>query len=153
MFASYGVSDPNPGDSLTVEITWRQNGVVVATNTPINDRMTIHSKQAAYRSYVVAARVPAGRVTPALYWDTHDPYHYVRLQRTTNAELGGDNPQPVDLLIVGGEDMARRCGVCPLRGAQRQRCRQRPEERSGGDTRTPHVPPQLTPCRPTKGAI
>ena len=43
-------------------------------------------------------------VTPALYWDTRDPYHYVRLERTTNAALGGDNGEPVDLLIVGGED-------------------------------------------------
>ena len=26
------------------------------------------------------------------------------MQRVSNAELGGDNPEPVDLLIVGGED-------------------------------------------------
>ena len=69
--------------------------MVVATNTPVNDRFTIHTKQAAYRSYVIAARVPAGTVTPGLYWDTEDPYHYVRLQPEDTVH---------DLLIVGGED-------------------------------------------------
>jgi Rieske Fe-S protein len=66
----------------------------VATNTPVNDVVTMHTKQAAYRSYVVAMRVPRGSVIRALYWDTEDPYHYVRLQ-------SGDE---TDLLIVGGED-------------------------------------------------
>lgn len=77
---------------------------VVATNVPFNDLVAIHTKQAPYHTYVVAARIPAGAVTPALYWDTHDPYHYVRLQRVSNAALGGDNAAPIDLLIVGGED-------------------------------------------------
>jgi glycine/D-amino acid oxidase-like deaminating enzyme/nitrite reductase/ring-hydroxylating ferredoxin subunit len=78
--------------------------VVVATNVPFIDRFAIHTKQAPYHTYVIAARVAPGAITPALYWDTHDPYHYVRLQRASNAELGGDNDDPVDLLIVGGED-------------------------------------------------
>src|SRR5207253_9929173 len=52
--------------------------VVVATNTPFNDRVAIHTKQAPYMTYVVAARVPRGMVTHALFWDTLDPYHYVR---------------------------------------------------------------------------
>jgi glycine/D-amino acid oxidase-like deaminating enzyme/nitrite reductase/ring-hydroxylating ferredoxin subunit len=75
--------------------TVRAGALVVATNTPVNDRVTLHTKQAAYRTYAIACRVPAGRVTPALYWDTADPYHYVRL---------ADQPGPEDLLIVGGED-------------------------------------------------
>jgi glycine/D-amino acid oxidase-like deaminating enzyme/nitrite reductase/ring-hydroxylating ferredoxin subunit len=68
--------------------------IVVATNTPVNDWVTIHTKQAAYRTYVIGVRVPKGSVTRALYWDTHDPYHYVRLT--------GEAAQEV--LIVGGED-------------------------------------------------
>jgi glycine/D-amino acid oxidase-like deaminating enzyme/nitrite reductase/ring-hydroxylating ferredoxin subunit len=68
--------------------------IVVATNTPINDRVTIHTKQAPYSTYVVAARVPRASVTKALYWDTADPYHYVRLHDDGTGEL----------LIVGGED-------------------------------------------------
>jgi nitrite reductase/ring-hydroxylating ferredoxin subunit len=67
---------------------------VVATNTPINDRVTMHTKQAAYRTYVIAGRVPKGAVADALLWDTADPYHFVRLQP---AEDG-------DWLLVGGED-------------------------------------------------
>jgi glycine/D-amino acid oxidase-like deaminating enzyme/nitrite reductase/ring-hydroxylating ferredoxin subunit len=78
--------------------------VVVATNVPFVDLFAIHTKQAPYYTYVIAARIPTDSVTPALYWDTGDPYHYVRVQRTTNAALGGDNGDPVDLLIVGGED-------------------------------------------------
>lgn len=68
--------------------------VVVATNTPVNDRVAIHTKQAPYVTYVIGVRVPRGSITRALYWDTGDPYHYVRLQ-TENEH---------DVLIVGGED-------------------------------------------------
>ena len=68
--------------------------IVVATNTPVNDWVTIHTKQAAYRTYVIGMRVPKGSVTKALFWDTPDPYHYIRL---TDAEGH-------DVLIVGGED-------------------------------------------------
>ncbi|SNR44169.1 FAD-dependent oxidoreductase [Hymenobacter mucosus] len=70
--------------------------VVVATNTPFNDRVVMHTKQHPYRTYVVGARVPKGSVTKALYWDTADPYHYIRLQEVENTDY--------DLLIVGGED-------------------------------------------------
>lgn len=81
----------NSGQVITAD------ALVVATNVPINDRFTMHTKQAPYRSYVIAARVPSGSVTKALYWDTLDPYHYVRVQ---TAPHNGD----YDLLIVGGED-------------------------------------------------
>ena len=69
--------------------------LVVATNSPVNDRVVMHTKQAPYRTYVIAAPVPAGAIPRALYWDTEDPYHYVRLQ----AAGGGS-----EMLIVGGED-------------------------------------------------
>src|SRR5688572_20200196 len=71
--------------------------VVVATNTPVNDRVTIHTKQAAYRTYVIAARVPAHSIPHVLLWDTLDPYHYVRLQP-------GNGDRSREFLIVGGED-------------------------------------------------
>ncbi len=69
--------------------------VVVSTNTPINDMVAIHTKQAPYLTYVIGARVPRGSVTQALYWDTLDAYHYIRVQPM---KRGGD------ILIVGGED-------------------------------------------------
>ncbi len=69
--------------------------IVVATNSPVNDLFAIHTKQAAYQTYVIAGHVPRASVTRALYWDTPDPYHYVRLQELDDG---------FDLLIVGGED-------------------------------------------------
>jgi glycine/D-amino acid oxidase-like deaminating enzyme/nitrite reductase/ring-hydroxylating ferredoxin subunit len=71
--------------------------IVVATNTPVNDRVAIHTKQAPYVTYVIGVQVPKGSVPRALYWDTPDPYHYLRLQSDR------DNDQ-YDVLIVGGED-------------------------------------------------
>jgi glycine/D-amino acid oxidase-like deaminating enzyme/nitrite reductase/ring-hydroxylating ferredoxin subunit len=68
--------------------------IVVATNTPVNDWVAIHTKQAAYRTYVIGLQVRKGSVIKALYWDTSDPYHYVRLQEATQH----------DVLIAGGED-------------------------------------------------
>lgn len=68
---------------------------VVATNAPINDRIAIHTKQAPYRTYAMAFELPRGALADALYWDTLDAYHYVRLQ---------PHSADIDLLIVGGED-------------------------------------------------
>jgi glycine/D-amino acid oxidase-like deaminating enzyme/nitrite reductase/ring-hydroxylating ferredoxin subunit len=68
--------------------------VVVATNSPINDRVSMHTKQAPYRTYVVGFEFPEGSIERALYWDTEDPYHYVRIASTARG----------DRLIVGGED-------------------------------------------------
>jgi glycine/D-amino acid oxidase-like deaminating enzyme/nitrite reductase/ring-hydroxylating ferredoxin subunit len=76
----------------------RARHVVVATNvpSPLNAWVGIYLKEAAYRTYVVAFEVPRGSVADALYWDTHDPYHYVKLEPSRDGEH--------DLLVVGGED-------------------------------------------------
>ncbi len=75
--------------------------IVVATNTPVNDWVILHTKQAAYRTFVIGARVPRGSVPRALYWDTADPYHYARLHEV-DPRL---DPAGLDeILIVGGED-------------------------------------------------
>jgi glycine/D-amino acid oxidase-like deaminating enzyme/nitrite reductase/ring-hydroxylating ferredoxin subunit len=68
---------------------------VFATNSPINDRVELHSKMAPYRTYAMAFTLKRGALPDALYWDTADPYHYVRL-----------NPGPgtTDYLIAGGAD-------------------------------------------------
>jgi glycine/D-amino acid oxidase-like deaminating enzyme/nitrite reductase/ring-hydroxylating ferredoxin subunit len=71
------------------------DAVVFTTNSPVNDWVTMHTKQAPYRTYVIAVRVPKGAVAPGLYWDTRNPYHYVRLTHDTTGE---------PLLLVGGED-------------------------------------------------
>lgn len=101
------IEDGNPVRVEAEGGTVRANAVVVATNSPVNDRLAIHTKQAAYRTYVIGARIPAGAVLRALYWDTCEdprsqsssgsPYHYVRL-----ADIAGT--PGTELLIVGGGD-------------------------------------------------
>ena len=90
-----GESDTSAVVRTTGGATVRARAVVVATNSPVNDRVVIHTKQAPYRTYVVGARVRRNSVPRLLLWDTADPYHYVRLQPLDDAH---------DLLIVGGED-------------------------------------------------
>ena len=68
--------------------------VVIATNNPFEAGTTLHSKVAAYITYAIAADIPKGSFPDGLYWDTEDPYHYVR-----------SHPgETTDVLIVGGED-------------------------------------------------
>jgi glycine/D-amino acid oxidase-like deaminating enzyme/nitrite reductase/ring-hydroxylating ferredoxin subunit len=72
--------------------------VVVATNTPVNDWVKMHTKQAAYRTYVIGVKIPTDSIPKALYWDTDSPFHYVRIVRVR------DNREARDILIIGGED-------------------------------------------------
>ena len=67
--------------------------VFVAANVPVNNRVLLHTKIAAYRSYAIAADVPPAFPT-GLFWDTDDPYHYTRKQLVNGRTY----------LIVGGED-------------------------------------------------
>ncbi len=81
----------------------KANHIVVATNTPVNDWVAIHTKQWPYRSYVIGAKIPKGKLPYALWWDTGEqnskwiskPYHYVRLEEFN---------EQYDMLISGGED-------------------------------------------------
>jgi glycine/D-amino acid oxidase-like deaminating enzyme/nitrite reductase/ring-hydroxylating ferredoxin subunit len=73
----------------------RARSALFATNSPVNDRVKIHTKQVPMRTYVVAGRIPSGSVDDALMWDMCQPYHYVRLQPAGDGQ---------DWLIVGGED-------------------------------------------------
>lgn len=93
------VAEFKDGDTCTVKtksgFTIECQAVIVATCTPINNRFFIHTKQAAYRTYAFAGRIPKGSFPKGLYWDTPDPYHYMRIQNA--------NPNE-DWLIIGGED-------------------------------------------------
>ena len=75
----------------------RAKAVVVATNTPFNNRVVMHTKQSAYRTYVVGMAVPKGALPHMLLWDTGDPYYYLRL------EVAGA-PDGHEVLVVGGAD-------------------------------------------------
>jgi glycine/D-amino acid oxidase-like deaminating enzyme/nitrite reductase/ring-hydroxylating ferredoxin subunit len=74
--------------------------IIVATHNPLvgvsssAGAAIFQTKLALYTSYVLAGRVAHGRVPDALFWDTADPYHYLRV------ETHGD----VDVVIFGGED-------------------------------------------------
>ena len=78
----------------------RCQDIVIATHNPIAglsgmmSATLFQSKLALYTSYVIAGRVARATVPDALFWDTADPYHYLRL-----------DPQPdQDVVIFGGED-------------------------------------------------
>jgi glycine/D-amino acid oxidase-like deaminating enzyme/nitrite reductase/ring-hydroxylating ferredoxin subunit len=78
----------------------RCRDVVIATHNPLvglagmASATVFQTKLALYTSYVVAGRVPSGTVPDALFWDTGDPYRYVRL----------DRHRDYDQIIYGGED-------------------------------------------------
>lgn len=82
------------------------DAVVVATNSPVNNLLKIHTKQAAYMTYVIGVVVPHGAVATALYWDTLQPYHYVRVHSSaTEVSMAGQSVTGwQDILIAGGED-------------------------------------------------
>jgi Rieske Fe-S protein len=65
--------------------------LVVATNSPIHDTFALHTKQAPYRSYVLGFSTPPGALPKALYWDTLDPYHYVRWAGASTLLVGGED--------------------------------------------------------------
>lgn len=88
--------------SITVakKYTVSAQALVLATNSPPNRSVAVHSKQLPYRTYVVGIAVPRESVPDMLFWDTLDPYHYLRLLKAaSHPEL-----QHEDILIVGGED-------------------------------------------------
>jgi len=69
----------------------RAEHVVVATNTPVADRVKFSFRLEPYRTYVITLEL-TGELEVAHYWDTLDPYHYVRPDGR--------------VLLVGGEDHA-----------------------------------------------
>jgi glycine/D-amino acid oxidase-like deaminating enzyme/nitrite reductase/ring-hydroxylating ferredoxin subunit len=76
------------------------NYVVVATHTPIMGKTNLlsatllQSKLALYTTYAIGGRVPQGDVPYGLYWDTHDPYHYLRVHPADRH----------DYVVFGGAD-------------------------------------------------
>jgi glycine/D-amino acid oxidase-like deaminating enzyme/nitrite reductase/ring-hydroxylating ferredoxin subunit len=83
------IHDGEPCRVTTPAATIEATDVLVMTNVPVSNRLAIHTKIAAYRSYAVAGRVkqPA---EDALFWDMRDAYHYIRFAD--------------GVAIVGGED-------------------------------------------------
>ena len=74
--------------------------IVVATNTPANNLVAVHTKQSGYQTYVIGVRIPPDSLPALLLWDGlwEDDVSYRYLRTLTHR---GDDS---DLLIVGGED-------------------------------------------------
>jgi len=72
----------------------RAKDVVVATHTPICNTVFLHTKIAAYRTYVLGATLNEPLPAVGMYFDTEDPYHYIRTEQVDGK----------DVLLVGGED-------------------------------------------------
>lgn len=74
--------------------------VVIATHnplmgqTPLVSATLFQTKLMLYTSYVLGATLPAGALPEALFWDTSDPYYYLRVDRHPDH----------DYLIFGGKD-------------------------------------------------
>ena len=94
--------------------------IVIATHNPLvgladsTGAALFQTKLALYTSYVIAGRAPRGTVPDALWWDTGDPYHYLRVEPHRD----------YDVVIFGGED--HKTGQQDDTGA----CYRRLEERS-----------------------
>jgi glycine/D-amino acid oxidase-like deaminating enzyme/nitrite reductase/ring-hydroxylating ferredoxin subunit len=107
LFARSHADEIHGGTPARIKVAGHEvtaDAVVVATNVPVNDLLAIHTKQAPYMTYVIGARVPRGSVPRALYWDTDDPYHYIRLQSVASGGSGASGGNEHEILIVGGED-------------------------------------------------
>ncbi len=96
IFSGALVTSVEDGEPVRIEIAGDKqvtaDVVIVATATPINDRVKLHTKLSPYRTYAIAARAEDAGIPDALIWDTEDPYHYVRLAEangSTYAILGG----------------------------------------------------------------
>ncbi len=90
-------------DPLSVTVkrhTLRCDELIMATHNPLVGVSSLagatvfQTKLALYTSYVVAGRVAQGTVPDGLYWDTADPYHYLRIEPRSGH----------DVVIFGGED-------------------------------------------------
>ena len=74
--------------------------VVMATNNPLVGLASMtaatlfQTKLSLYTSYVLGARVPIGTIPEAVFWDTREPYDYLRI----------DRHRGFDYVVFGGED-------------------------------------------------
>ncbi len=93
-------SEEKPLAVVAGDFKIRCRDLVLATHTPLTGNtglisaLLFQTKLALYTTYAVGARVPSGRLPEASFWDTADPYYYLRV----------DRHQDYDYAIFGGED-------------------------------------------------
>ena len=74
--------------TLASGVELRARSVLVTAHVPVFNLLALHTKIAAYRSYVVAAR-GAKMPPPGLYFDTADPYHYAEVRGRVVEAIAG----------------------------------------------------------------
>lgn len=68
--------------------------IILATHSPNNRPVEVHTRVIPYQTYVISAHIPKKLFKEAIYWDTEDPYHYFRIEQEEDQ----------DRIILGGED-------------------------------------------------
>ena len=86
---------------VKVNRNWISFGrVLMATNNPLvglasmTSATVFQTKLSLYTSYALGARVPPATIQEALFWDTREPYDYLRI----------DRHRGFDYIVYGGED-------------------------------------------------
>jgi glycine/D-amino acid oxidase-like deaminating enzyme/nitrite reductase/ring-hydroxylating ferredoxin subunit len=104
IFENTAFESVDDGDLMTVHANGhkvRCKYLVIATHNPLMGKKgaltaaLFQTKLALYTSYVLGARLPAGAVPEGLYWDTSDPYEYLRIEQRDDHQFA----------IFGGEDV------------------------------------------------
>lgn len=101
LYCGTKVEDIEPGGRAAVKEkggrTANAGHVVIATNTPLLGGVRVNLRLHACTTYAIAMEAPADVMPVGLYWDTDDPYHYMRWQESRRKG-------PTGVVIVGGED-------------------------------------------------
>ena len=87
-------SDGEPCSVRTTNATIRARDILLATHTPIGID-PLQAELRAQRSYVIAVEAPPDAFVNGLFWDTANPYEYIRSYRM---------PDGAEVLIIGGKD-------------------------------------------------
>ena len=104
IYTSTHAQEINKDGIITNEgFTVNAANIVLATNSPVNNKFVMHLKQYPYRSYVISALINRNSLPNKIWWDTGDiekdkdmpPYHFIRTQ---------PYDKDFDVLICGGED-------------------------------------------------
>lgn len=90
----------DPRTIMVGDIAIETDYIVIATHSPLMgvagfvNAALFQTKLYPYSSYVIGAKLPKDILPEALFWDTTDPYYYLRVE---SGEQG-------DYVIFGGED-------------------------------------------------
>lgn len=104
VFENTALESVDDGEPMTVRANGRRIRcayLVIATHNPLLGKKgkliaeLFQSKLSLYTSYVLGARLPNGSVPAGLYWDTGDPYQYLRIDQRDDHQFA----------IFGGEDV------------------------------------------------